>query len=432
MSDHHSGPESPADALARLGAEHAGEPRRVVVAYSGGRDSTLLLALVAERWPHRRVRAIHVHHGWHADADEWAEHCRSFARSLKVHYEVVNVDARPRNGEGPEAGARVARYEALADRVGPGDVLLTAHHREDQAESLLLALLRGGGVHGLAAMPVCRSLGRGLHLRPWLDMSREIIAAEIESRGLTYLNDPANEDRAHDRVWLRREILPALADRWPRIDSTLARAAGLAASAATAVDTLAARDYVTCRGAVDGTIDRAALANLPVARQCALLRWWIARAGLTRPPARRLATLRHQLTEAAPNGTPHIDWPGGEVRGWRGAAWALTPKPPIDPDAEYPWADRGFPLELPDRRLTPEQFDALGLSVPADARVRIRFRRGGERFRPAGAARAEPLKELLRRAGVPPWERERVPLIYVDGELAAVMGLGPAHRDHSP
>jgi tRNA(Ile)-lysidine synthase len=428
MSERQSGLSEPAAALTRTVADYAGRPRRLLVAYSGGRDSTLLLALAAEHFPRKRVRAVHVDHGWHPDSADWARHCRETARRLGVSCDVVTVDAQPRDGEGPEAAARAARYEALAARLQADDVLLTAHHREDQAETLLLALLRGGGVHGWASMPACRVLGTGLHLRPWLEVSRETIAAELGQRGFFHLDDPANEDPAYDRVWLRREILPALAQRWPEVEATLARAADQAAGAAEAVDTLAARDYVTCRGRIDDTLDCAALADLPLRRQRALLRWWIARAGLPRPPAAHLEEARRQLVEAEPNATPCIDWPGGEVRAWNGLAWALAPQPPVDPEALYVWTDRSQPLDLPGCRLDPETLATIGLQVPEGSLVQVGFRRGGERFQPAGAPRAEPLKELLRRAGVPPWERDRVPLIYVDGELMAVVGLGPVER----
>ncbi|MEX2575389.1 MAG: tRNA lysidine(34) synthetase TilS [Halofilum sp. (in: g-proteobacteria)] len=424
MTERPSGASEPAEALATALEQHARRGAHLLVGYSGGRDSSLLLALAAENWPKRRLRAMHVDHGWHPDSAEWARRCRTRVRELGVRCDIAAVDAQPKNGEGREAAARSARYGAFAERLGPGDVLLTAHHREDQAESLLLALLRGGGVHGWAGMPECRELGSGVHVRPWLGVSREVIAAQAQTRGLGWLDDPANADSSYDRVWLRREILPALAERWPEVESTLARAAEQAGAAAEAVDTLAARDYVFCRGRIDGTLDRAALAELPLRRQRALLRWWIVRAGLPRPAAARLEEARRQLLEADPERTPCIDWPGGEVRGWNGLAWATPPTPPVAPEAVFPWPDRSRPLDLPGRRLQPHTLAQLGIDPSADAQVEVRFRRGGERFRPAGAPREEPLKELLRRAGLPPWERDRIPLIYVDGELVAVVGLG--------
>lgn len=417
--------DDPAAALAEAVATHAGAWRRLVVALSGGPDSTLLLACAAERFPRRRLRAVHVDHGWAAGAAAWPRHCRRLAEALGVDCEVVQVDARPRSGEGPEAAARAARYDALRARLGPADVLLTAHHRDDQAETMLLALLRGGGVHGWAAMPAVRPLGSGVHLRPWLELSRAVLRRELERRGLEAIDDPANADPAYDRVWLRQEILPALRARRPGVDATLARAAAQAAAAAAGVDALAAHDYVHCRGAVTGTLDCGALAALPAARQRALLRWWVARAGLPRPPAARLETLRRQLTGARADRNPRVHWPGGEVRRWRGLAWALAPLAPVEPGAEFVWAERARPLELPHRRLSPDDLAALGVSPAPGADVRVRLPRPGQRVRPPGAARARALTGVLRAAGLPPWERARAPLVYVDGALVGIVGVGP-------
>jgi len=395
-------------------------PRRVIIGYSGGPDSTLLLALALRHFARRRVCAIHVHHGWHQDADRWAEHCRSTARALGTRCEVVRVDARPRAGEGPEAAARAARYRALGERVGPRDVLVTAHHRDDQAETLLLALLRGGGVHGWSAMPVWRVFGGGVHVRPWLGIARAHLGADLDRLGLPWLDDPANADPAFDRAWLRRDILPALAARWPAVGATLARAAVQARDAAAAVDALAARDYVHCRGAVDDTLECSSLGALEPRRQRALLRWWIARAGRPRPPAAVIDEACRQLTRSAADRSPRIAWQGGEVRAWRGLAWLLAPRRPVDPSSVHVWTDPLQPLRLPDRVLPPHVLTVANPGGERFGHIEVRYRRGGERYRPAGAARSEPLGELLRRAGVPPWERERAPLIYADGELVAV------------
>jgi len=422
MSDRARSPAG--DALASAANVHAPQPRRVFVAFSGGPDSTLLLVHALAHWPKRRVTAVHVHHGWHATADDWARNCRRQARALGARCHVIRVDASADTGQGPEAAAREARYAALAERLGPDDVVVTAHHRDDQAESMLLALLRGGGVHGWAGMPVCAALGRGIHLRPWLGVARADLLAEVADSGLSYIEDPANADPTYERAWLRERVLPLLRERWSGVDATLARAADQAAEAAAGVDTLAAHDYVFCRGGVDATLDIAAIAALAPARQRALLRWWLVRAGLTRPPARRLESLRHQLTEAGPDRCPHVQWHGGEVRTWRGLAWALRPAPVIEPGAAYPWSDRSQPLALPHRRVAPEELAAHGVEPASDTAVEIRMPAGGERFQPAGAARAEPLRELLRRAGWPPWERARAPLVFVDGVWVAVIGLG--------
>lgn len=409
---------------------HANDWRNLVVAFSGGPDSTALLAATTRIAPKRRVRAVHVNHGWHEHAADWGRHCQRVARRLGLSCEVVAADSDPDSDEGPEAAARRARHARLSERVGSRDVLLTAHHRDDQAETLLLALFRGGGVHGWAGMPTVKDFGHGgLHLRPWLDLAREELARWLESTGLPSLQDPANAEPRYERAWLRGSVLPVLRERWPEIDLTLARAAARAGEAAMAVDSMAARDFSHCRGRLGDTLDCSSLAALPGPRRRALLRWWIVREGLPRPPAARLEELDYQLRAARSDRNPRVHWPGGEVRRWRGEAWAFEPRPPVSPGAEYSWDNLRRPLELPDRVLEPELLEQLGLRICPGARVSIRYRQGGERFRPAGARRDRALKTLLAERGVPPWERDRVPLVHVDGVLVAVVGLGPAAAD---
>lgn len=418
------------DPVARLGIaldRHAPDHRNLLVAFSGGPDSSALLAALAEFAPKRRIRAVHIDHGWHADSTTWADHCRAFSARLGLRCEVIRTHPEPESGEGPEAAARRLRYALLAERVGSRDVLLTAHHREDQAETLLLALLRGGGVHGWAGMPVTRSFGSGgLHLRPWLEMPRETLRGWLDQRGLETLDDPANDDPRFERVWLRQSVLPVLEQRWPGAGKTLARAASQAAAAADAVDALAARDFVACRGRLGDTLDCAALAGLPGTRRSALLRWWLTRNGLARPPAARMQDLQRQLLSARADRNPRVAWPGGEVRRWRGEAWALAPRPTVPAEAEYVWEDPRQPLQLPDRVLEPANLEHLGVTVPAGSVLRVRYRRGGERFHLAGTPRERALKTLLADRGVPPWERDRLPLIQLDDRLVAVVGLGPA------
>lgn len=423
MNQRTTDPPDPAERLAGVLAEHAPQRTGVVIAFSGGPDSTLLLHLAAENLPRRRVRALHIHHGWHTDADAWADHCRQAARRLGLRCDSVQVDADASRGEGPEAAAREARYAALGEQLGSGEVLLTAHHRDDQAETLLLALLRGGGVHGWAGMPVRRALGMGLHLRPWLEIPRGHLQAELHRRGIEALDDPANVDTDYDRVWLRERVLPVLRERHGEVDATLARAAGQAAGAAAGVDSLAAHDFVTCRGTRTATLDCAALAALPAFRQRALLRWWIQRAGLPRPGAARLESLRRQLAEAAADRNPHVAWSGGEVRRWRGEAWARSPAPQLDSQATYDWTDLGNPLELPHRRIEPEALAALVGSIDNNSRVQIRFRRGGERLPRRDGKGSIALKRWLADNGIPPWERDRIPLVYVDGHLIGAIGV---------
>ncbi len=416
------------EALARHGLQRA----PLLVAFSGGPDSSLLLALAAARGPRRRVRAVHVDHGWHSASAEWAAHCRVVAAELRVSCEVVTVDCTARAGEGPEAAARAVRYAALAERLGRGEVLLTAHHADDQAETALFGLLRGGGVRALAAMPELRTFARGFHLRPLLERPRDVIAAAGAARGLATLADPANEDTDHDRVFLRQRVLPLLRERWPQIDGGLVRSSRLARDSVAVEDSLIAHDLAHCRGSRDGTLEVAPLMRLPPARQRALVRGWLRREGLAVAPERRLHEALRQVADAAPDRNPRIDWPGGEIRRWNGLLWARAPHPDPSPGERHVWSRPDRPLDLPDQRVQPERLVALFGGERPRGTVELVRRMGGERLVPAGTSRERALTELLRAAGLPPWQRGAALLVEHEGRVVGVLARGLTLRASEP
>lgn len=399
---------------------------RFVVAYSGGPDSTLLLAVAAECLPRRRLRTVHVDHGWHAAATDWAEHCRESATGLGLRCAIRRVDSRPRQGEGPEAAARAARYRALQAELAAGDVLLTGHHADDQAETVLFALLRGGGSRGLAGMPICKRLPPGWHLRPFLEVDRAEIERGLAARGLPALDDPANHDGNYDRVFLRERVLPLLRERWPAIDAGLVRSARLAAEAVEVEAHAAATDYRDCRGGRPHTLDCRALCALPAARQRALLRWWIRREGLPAIPSARLASALAQFAEAAAGRVPRIAWPGGELRRWDGLIWLRPPRPAPRPGERFFWRVTAEPLALPEGPLPPAALAPLGSgSVPEGPLILVR-RQGGERLQRHGGGRPRRVTELLREAGLPPWQRDEALLVWSGSVCLGVLAPGLA------
>ncbi|HYN76777.1 MAG TPA: tRNA lysidine(34) synthetase TilS, partial [Lamprocystis sp. (in: g-proteobacteria)] len=217
---------------------------RIWVAYSGGLDSTALLhaaGAVREHLP-GALWAVHIDHGLSPESRRWGEHCRAVSAGLGVAFHCRRVELKPVPGESLEAVARAARYGELAALLGPGDLLLTAHHQDDQAETLLLALLRGSGVHGLAAMPFAVDLGLGHLVRPLLGVSRADLGRYAHTRGLTWVDDPSNRESAMDRNYLRNRVMPLLRERWPAVSATLSRSAGHCAAAADLVDLAAARE----------------------------------------------------------------------------------------------------------------------------------------------------------------------------------------------
>jgi len=415
---------TPAHLLARLRALPSAQ--RYWVAYSGGLDSHVLLhALAALRAELGEVRlaAVHVHHGLHTDAELWTEHCTAVCGQLGVPLTVLRVDARAAAGESPEAGARAARYQALEELLGAGDVLLTAHHLDDQAETLLLQLLRGSGPHGLAAMPDRAALGGALHGRPLLDAPREALRRYAHAEGLSWVEDSSNAELAFDRNYVRHEILPRLAVRWPSARQTLTRSAGHCAEAASLLDELAALDLAAVGGDVSSRLSVAALLDLSPPRRRNVLRAWLRGLGLALPSQAQLAQVE-QVLESDWDTEPCVHWIGAEVRRYRDELHAMRPLSPHDPSLTLQW-NVDAPLDLPalDGRLRATRVRGEGVRLSQECTVTVRFRAGGERCRPAGRAETHTLKKLFQDAGVPPWRRERIPLIFIGDDLAAVAGL---------
>ncbi|ATJ84188.1 tRNA lysidine(34) synthetase TilS [Halomonas beimenensis] len=390
-------------------------PGRVVwVALSGGLDSSLLLTLAAQacrRHP-RPLRALHVHHGLQAAADGFETHCRRLCSRLGVPLIVERLAVDPTAGRGLEGEARQARYDAFARRMGPGQTLWLAQHRDDQAETFLLAALRGAGLRGLAGMPRERRRAGARLVRPLLGISRAELEAEAARRGLSWVDDPTNADSVQDRNFLRHRVLPVLADRWPRAGTALARSAALAGEAEGLLEELAGED-LTRGGGDPGRLDVASLQALSPPRRRLLIRHCLVRLGLPLPPARRLASLLDQL-EVSRDAEVRVRWNAAEARVWRGTLYLMAPPEPLAEDWRADW-DGQAPLATPLGRLEAR----LEREDGRPARLRLAPRRGGERLRLAGRGSRD-LKRLLQEWAVPPWERARLLVAWQGDEVAAV------------
>ena len=400
-----------ADAVARA-AGHPGHGRPVVVGFSGGLDSTVLLHLLAtDAATHAAgLRALHVHHGLQADADVWAAHCRGTCDALGVSLDVVHVEVARDAGLGLEGAARDARHRAFADAMRDGDVLALAHHRDDQAETFLLRALRGSGVDGLAAMRPWRVFAGGVLWRPLLDLPRDALAAHAATPGLRWIEDPSNADGGLDRGFLRSAVMPLLRTRWPHADAMFARSAMLSAQAARLLD---AEDAATLAAVGEGaTLRIDALRALPAARRARVLRRWIAALDLPPLPAQGVAAIEHML-HGPVDANPRFDWSGARLQRWRDLLHAGTLRPPLPADWSREWYGRDA-VTLP----TGDRIALLGADG-CDAPLRLHARQGGERIRLSGRTHSHALKHVLQDQGVPPWQRERLPLLSRDGELLA-------------
>ncbi|WP_136247343.1 tRNA lysidine(34) synthetase TilS [Halomonas borealis] len=399
------------DALART------PPGRCVwVALSGGLDSALLLTLAADacrRHP-RALRVLHVHHGLQAEGEGFERHCRRLCSRLGVPLDVARVGVDASAGGGLEGEARDARYAAFRRRLLAGETLWLAQHRDDQAETFLLAALRGAGSRGLAAMPAARDIDGWCLARPLLGYPRSSLEAEAERRGLAWVEDPSNADTCLGRNFLRHRALPRLVERWPDAGAALARSAALSGEADGLLEEFAAED-LTRLGGDPARLPCAGLLGMSAPRRRLQVRHCLARLGLPRPPARRLDSLLEQLA-ARRDAAARVAWPGAEARVWRETLYLMSPLAPLPADWRAAWDGRP-PLATPLGPL------ASGLARDDGGPVALRLapRLGGERLRLAGRGERD-LKRLLQEWSMPPWERARLLVAWHGGRTVAVAG----------
>ena len=409
---------SPAEAISAALAALPAAP--LCVGYSGGLDSSVLLhALAASPAARERgLRAWHVHHGLHPDADAWAAHCAQVCAGYGLELTVSRVSVARDGGDGPEAAARAARHAAFAAGLGAGETLALAHHRDDQAETLLLRLLRGSGPDGLAAMREWRDCGRGRLWRPLLALPRAALEAYAREHALRWIDDPGNDEERYDRNFLRHRALPLLRERWPQASAALAQSARLQEEAAGLLDSEDAAALAQVRSLDPQALSRSGLRTLAPARRARVLRRWIAALALPPLPAQGVARIERELLPARADAQAQFAWNGAVVRAWRDVLYAQTQRPPLPHDWRAGWDGRE-PLALPDGghwRLD----GAAGFDAPLIAHARA----GGERIALPGRAHRHSLKHALQALGVPPWERERLPLLAdADGEVWAAGDL---------
>lgn len=412
-------------------------PLRVVVGYSGGRDSTALLSVLARLAKVRgsgvrEVIAVHVHHGLSRNADDWEAHCAAVARECGVRFVARRVAVR-RAGRGLEAAARDARYGELAEVAAElgADIVCSAHHRDDRIETFLLQWLRGAGPEGLAAFPPARPFGNAgpLLVRPFIDIARADLARYVEQRGLATVEDESNDDRSLLRNALRLDVLPRLDALRPGFRAAAARSVELVADAAETLRSVAADDLALLQeGAPAGMLRLDALALLPPARQAWALRAWLAGQGVEAVSRARLREMLEQAHEARSDARLLLRVGDREVRRYRGLLLLKTADAAARDAEAFRWSGEpeialaGWGGVLRFLRVHDQEgFDPAWL---AERPLEARPRSGGERFKPLSGRPSRTLKRLYQDAGIPEFERARLPLLWRDGDLIYVAGLG--------
>lgn len=395
------------------------------VAYSGGLDSQVLLHALSRILPKKRLRALHVDHGWHVDSTNWAALCLHFCEKLNVSCDVISIDAHPKPGESPEAYARVARYNAMAQKIPLGDFLLTAHHRNDQAETLLLQLLRGSGLKGLASMPVCQKFSKIHLMRPLLNFTRSELYRYAQIHQLTWIEDESNKDLRFNRNYIRHQVLPLIQQRWPQADKTIARAAENLAEANSLLNEIAYEDWSKLKGPAPNILIISSLQKLSTKRQTNVLRYWLKQLGYLLPSQKQLQQI-DILLKSRVDASPKVNWGNVQLRRYQDYIYALNL---VENEKNFKaslisWK-LGQTIILPTLdQLTTKQVLGAGLnySLFKERQVDVTFRQGGERFYASNRQGSHPLKKIFQEWSIPPWQRNKIPLIYYRKQLIAVAG----------
>jgi tRNA(Ile)-lysidine synthase len=420
----------------------------LVIAISGGLDSACLLTAVAQlraaegsgdalrglprassraslrASPFRDlpVRAVHVDHGLQPAAAEFREACAELCRRLDIELTVIPVAVESR-GVSIEAAARDARYQGIAQQLRPRECLVTAHHALDQAETVLLQLLRGAGLKGLSAMPICKTLGAGWHLRPLLDVTKQDLLEFARAGRIAGVTDPMNVDVRFDRAYLRTQLWPLVEQRWPGAAVALSRTARHVADAQEMLDQSAVLAVEKLR---DGNaLSVTGLRALPVAMQLNALRYWIAASGLTLPSTARLTEALRQIIDADDDHLPTIVWGQHALRRYRDRIFlTLAIAPSLQGEREWlvgPDARIGLGEGLGFLRWSPQIGGLDATRLPH--MLIVRQREGGETLKPHRRARTQSVQHLCQSLGVLPWMRDALPLVYAGEALIAIGDL---------
>ena len=398
---------------------------KILIGYSGGVDSHVLLYMLAQMKDSlsQEIEAIHINHGLNDMANEWVKHCRSICLGLEIKFLLVELDAKSPKGESQEAWARKLRYEAINQFINDGDILLTAHNKNDTAETLLLQLFRGAGPAGLSAMSLNSPFGAGWHCRPLLDYSRSEIEKYADNNNLEWIEDSSNKDNKYDRNFLRNNVIPILTGRWPGMSNTLSRASRIQAETSMLLQDLASVDLEDCILENSGQLSITALNKLSNHRVANVIRYWIKNHGYAIPTSAQMTRIIEDVLNASSDSEPCISWSDTEVRRYRDTLFISSPLPkPPDSSSEICWKlDEECNLVMGKLHAQRSIGKGIKAKICPENFVTVKFRRGSEVIKKGG--HHHKLKKLFQEFGVPSYYRDFIPLIYIGDKLVAISGL---------
>ena len=402
------------------------ETRRVLIAYSGGLDSRVLLHLAALNRADGgcELEVIHIDHGLQSASANWAKHCAETCAAYAIHCHVLKARLQPQSGQSVEAVARDKRYELFASRMREHDLLLLAQHADDQAETVLLQLLRGAGPEGLSAMPYVREFSSGHLIRPFLQFKRSELEAYAKSEQLSWLEDPSNDDDRFDRNYLRKHIFPILEQRFPGYRKTIARSASHCAELVAETADSKQSHHQSCLKQGSNILLIEKLANLSFQLQKQVLRSWIKSLGCKAPQTQQLSVMLEQFCCESPSPLAAVSTADYQVRRYQDGLYLVTDSQEVS-SFHYDWRELQSPLYIKelDVELSMQLLLLEGLVLDETQVCSVRSRQGGEKLRQEANQSRRSIKNLFQEHSIPPWERDQYPFIYQNDKLVAVLGL---------
>lgn len=410
-------------ALIELALNQHKDADHIYVGYSGGVDSHVLLHLCASINALKgKITAVYVHHGLQAEAESWSTHCQKTAENLQVNFIELRIDATSALGESPEEAARNARYTALKPLINDNDLLLIGQHREDQLETVLLQLFRGAGLRGLSGMPESSGFGLGHILRPLLMVGKLDINQYAKDHQLHWIEDPSNQQNDYDRNFLRNTVIPLLKQRWESCDKTVARSARHCAEAQVIVSAVADELFYPVFNKVTKTLCVSQLQAHKSPRQQLIIRHWFQSLGLRMPAQAFVERIQSEVIAAREDSDPILAGQGCFIRRYRDKLYCLKQPEQQEPLSDIHWSIGQTTIEFAAGHKLTYLPSSVGILQEQwqKAKITVKFRSGGEKIRLPNRKEHHSLKKLFQEAGIPPWERELMPLVYLNNKLAAV------------
>jgi tRNA(Ile)-lysidine synthase len=409
---------------------HLPHPLKYWIAFSGGLDSTCLLHVVFNIRHHLSapIVALHLNHGLQANSAHWVAHCQKICKKLDVTFVTLDLNVQVLRGDSLEAVARQARLLAYQQVMQKDDMILLAHHQNDQAETVLLQLLRGSGLPGLAAMPVLSNLATGWLARPFLNISRSQLLDYANYHQLTWIEDPSNAEIKFDRNYLRHKIFPELKSNWIACETTISRSARHCAEALQLLNELLQPHLQSAHGGYQNSLSKSKLLELSPELCRAILRYWIQMNGYSLPDTVHLERIRTEVLTAANDRNPLVAWRGVEIRRYRDDVFIMPPLPKLS-QTNIMWLHTNETCQLPNGLGQLKLIQTNNeLGIDADlwykSTIEIRFGVNGETCRLPNTRYNHRMKYWYQTYAIPNWIRPYLPMIYANDKLIAVMGIG--------